>query len=54
MLTLLFKILTQLCFNENEADVEIITLLKKRILVSELAESQEVFPQKINERILRQ
>ena len=26
MLTLPFQILTQLCFNENEADVEIVTL----------------------------
>ena len=34
MLTLPFQILTWLCFNENEADVEIVTLPRKRILVS--------------------
>ena len=34
MLTLSFQILTYLCFNENEADVEIVTLPRKRILVS--------------------
>ena len=34
MLTLPFQILTLLYFNENEADVEIVTLPGKRILVS--------------------
>ena len=62
MWTLPLQILTQLCFNENEA----VTLPRKRILVSlkiltqitvedenEMAE-REVFPKTINERILQQ
>ena len=46
MLTLPFQILTQLCFNENEADVEIVTLPSED--ENELAEISEVFPK--NER----
>ena len=34
MLTLPFQILAQLCFNENKANVEIVTLPRKKILVS--------------------
>ena len=69
MLTLPFQILTQLGLNENEADVETESLLYRgreygpclKILTqitledeNELAEIREVFPKKINERILRQ
>ena len=66
MLTLPFQILTQLCFNENEADVKLnrnLTEEEKMCLEiltqitiedeNELAE-REIFPKPINERILRQ
>ena len=69
MLTLPFQILTWLCLNENEADVETKSQPFRRrkygpclkILTqitiedeNELAEIQEVFPKNINEQILRQ
>ena len=69
MLTLPFQILTQLCFNENEAVVQKLNVnlteeenssqclkILTQITIedeNELAE-REVFPKTINERILRQ
>ena len=68
MLTLSFQILTYLCFNENESWCRNCNLTEEesssqclKILTpitiedgSELAEIREVFPKKINDRILRQ
>ena len=69
MLTLPFQILTQLCFNENEAVVQKLNVnlteeenssqclkILTQITIedeNELAE-REVFPETINEQILRQ
>ena len=70
MLTLPFKILTQLCFNENESKLmqklnrnlteeenssRCLTILTEITIEDEIELAErEVFPKTINERILRQ
>ena len=47
MLTLPFEIFAQLCFNENKANVEIVTLPRKKILDLK-SSSEQIFFRKLS------